>query len=132
MFGFIFMLVLIVFLFLAVYFVPSFIAIGRKHSNLMQITLLNTFLGCTFIGWVLALIWASTDNVDEYAKTKGAWIIIAVVFVLSLSPLLFFSVIPTKYKSSVIQESQYKSVIYKSKSGKLIKQVTESNQTQEN
>lgn len=132
MFAFMFILFLIVVIFLAVYFIPSFIAISRKHSHVMQITLLNTFLGCTFFGWVAALIWASTNYTDKDIETRGSWIIIAVVFILSITPLLLFGVIPTKYKSNVIQESQYKSVIYKSKSGKLIKQVTESQHVQEN
>lgn len=121
-------LLLIITLIVAIYFVPSFIAIGRKHSHVLQITILNTFLGWSFIPWVGALIWATTDHIDTNVKTKGAWIIIGVIFILLISPVLIYSIIPAKYKSDMIQESQYKSVIYTSKSGKIFKQITETKQ----
>lgn len=52
---------------LIAYFLPSLVASRRKHSNLGAIQALNIFLGWTFIGWVIALIWSLTDNV----KTKA-------------------------------------------------------------
>ena len=42
------------------YFVPSVIGFMRSHPNAAAICLLNVFLGWTFIGWVAALVWAST------------------------------------------------------------------------
>jgi hypothetical protein len=44
--------------FLALYFLPSLIAGHRHLHERVLITLLNLFLGWTFIGWVAALIWA--------------------------------------------------------------------------
>jgi T4 superinfection immunity protein len=43
---------------LALYFLPSLIAGGRHLREHTTITLLNLFLGWTFIGWIVALIWA--------------------------------------------------------------------------
>lgn len=40
------------------YLFPSFVATGRKNRRAGQIFALNLFLGWTFIGWVVALIWA--------------------------------------------------------------------------
>ena len=47
-------------LLLLIYFIPGIIAFMRKHPNAMAIVLLNLFLGWTFLGWVAALVWAST------------------------------------------------------------------------
>ncbi|MFC1846897.1 superinfection immunity protein [Chloroflexota bacterium] len=43
---------------LAFYFLPTIIALIRKQPNTLAIFLLNFFLGWTFIGWVVSLIWA--------------------------------------------------------------------------
>lgn len=60
-------LVLIVFFVcVAVYFLPSLIASTRLHSNLNPIILLNVFLGWTLIGWVAALVW-SASKIDSQA-----------------------------------------------------------------
>ncbi|MEE9247594.1 MAG: superinfection immunity protein [Dehalococcoidia bacterium] len=45
---------------LAVYFLPAFVAKGRKKQNAGAIFVLNLLLGWTIIGWVIALIWAIT------------------------------------------------------------------------
>jgi T4 superinfection immunity protein len=45
---------------LAIYFLPAIIAGHRHLHERAPITLLNLFLGWTFIGWVVALIWAIT------------------------------------------------------------------------
>lgn len=42
------------------YFLPAFIAGMRGHQNAAAIFVLNLFLGWTFIGWVVALVWAFT------------------------------------------------------------------------
>jgi len=47
------------FVMLAIYFIPSFVAALRRHRNFIPILLLNIFLGFTFLGWVAAFIWAS-------------------------------------------------------------------------
>jgi hypothetical protein len=45
---------------LAIYFLPAIIAGHRHLHDRTAITLLNLLLGWTFIGWVVALIWAVT------------------------------------------------------------------------
>ncbi len=42
------------------YFVPGVVATMRGHPNAVAISVLNLFLGWTFIGWVAALVWACT------------------------------------------------------------------------
>lgn len=50
------------------YFIPAII--GRKSKNGAGIFILNIFLGWTFVGWVLALVWAySSPN-----KVQDVWI----------------------------------------------------------
>lgn len=49
-------------LLIPVYFVPSVLAYKKNHKFKKQILLLNIFLGFSYVGWVLALIWASLDN----------------------------------------------------------------------
>lgn len=43
---------------LALYFLPTLVAQGDHHKNTAGIFVLNLFLGWTFIGWVVALVWA--------------------------------------------------------------------------
>ena len=42
------------------YFLPSIV--GRHKTNATAIFMLNLFLGWTFLGWVLALVWACTKD----------------------------------------------------------------------
>ena len=44
--------------FVAIYFLPTFIAGVRSKRNTAAIFLLNLFLGWTGIGWIIALIWS--------------------------------------------------------------------------
>ena len=53
--GFVFLVVAFV-----AYFLPTFIASRRNHPNGNSIALLNIFLGWTFIGWLVALIWSAS------------------------------------------------------------------------
>ncbi len=46
----------------AFYFIPAIVAFNRKKSNRHAILLLNIFLGWTFIGWIVALVWAFTNE----------------------------------------------------------------------
>ncbi len=43
---------------LALLFLPTLVARSRHHPNTAAIFLVNLFFGWTFIGWVIALIWA--------------------------------------------------------------------------
>ncbi len=45
---------------LVVYFLPSIIAVLRRHGSAIAIILTNIFLGLTGVGWVIALIWSAT------------------------------------------------------------------------
>jgi hypothetical protein len=47
---------------LAVYFVPTIVAVARRAKNVLGIVLVNIFAGWTFIGWVIALVWAIADQ----------------------------------------------------------------------
>jgi len=46
------------------YWVPTLAANSNRHRNRAAIGMLNLFLGWTFIGWVVALLWADTDNCE--------------------------------------------------------------------
>jgi T4 superinfection immunity protein len=46
---------------LAVWLIPGFIASVRHHHNQGAIWCLTIFLGWTFVGWVIALVWAFTN-----------------------------------------------------------------------
>ncbi len=59
-----FVLVIIAFL-LFIYFIPSLVAYSRKKRNASAIFALNLFLGWSFLGWVISLVWALTkDNIQ--------------------------------------------------------------------
>ncbi len=45
---------------IALYFIPTVIAVFRGHHNVVAIFGLNLFLGWSFIGWVASLIWSLT------------------------------------------------------------------------
>lgn len=51
-----------VFAMIGLYFMPSIVAAGRDHRQGAAILVLNIFLGWTFIGWVIALVWACTND----------------------------------------------------------------------
>ena len=38
------------------YFIPTFIALGKKHKNSIGVFFLNLLLGFTFFGWLGALL----------------------------------------------------------------------------
>jgi hypothetical protein len=44
------------------YWIPTIIAFVRHHPSKGGILAMNLFLGWTFIGWVLAFVWALSDN----------------------------------------------------------------------
>jgi len=50
-------------LILAIYFLPSII--GYNHRNANSICLVNLFLGWTLIGWVVAIVWAVSEDKKE-------------------------------------------------------------------
>lgn len=50
------------------YFLPSIVADHRKHRNATAIAVLNLFLGWTFAGWVIALVWALIEQPNKGAE----------------------------------------------------------------
>lgn len=52
------MLVLGIIIGVIIYFIPTVVAISRGRINKGAIFCMNLFLGWSFIGWVIALIWA--------------------------------------------------------------------------
>ena len=46
--------------FIAIYFLPTIVAFTRHHQNRLAICLINIFLGYTFVGWLVAMIWSFT------------------------------------------------------------------------
>lgn len=41
-----------------IYFVPTIVALQRKHGSSMAIVMVNALFGWTFIGWIWALLWS--------------------------------------------------------------------------
>jgi len=63
--------IMILIIFLALYFLPTFIAFGRGKVNALSVLLLNIFLGWTLVGWVVSLVWAvKTDLIDKEIKDE--------------------------------------------------------------
>ncbi|MBT3304870.1 MAG: superinfection immunity protein [Alphaproteobacteria bacterium] len=52
------LLIIIVVFSVFIYFIPWVCAVLREHPQKVAIFILNLFLGWTFLGWVVALIWA--------------------------------------------------------------------------
>jgi Superinfection immunity protein len=50
----------LLFALVVMYFMPTMIAANRHHHNALAISALNLLLGWTFLGWVIALVWACT------------------------------------------------------------------------
>ncbi len=53
------------------YLLPSIAAFWRHRPNSLAILVLNVFLGWTFIGWVVALIWAVSTPREVMVHTRG-------------------------------------------------------------
>jgi Superinfection immunity protein len=47
---------------IACYFLPTIVAVLRKKKNAVAIGVLNGFFGWSFVGWVIALVWAVTTD----------------------------------------------------------------------
>ena len=45
-----------------IYFMPTIVAAGNKHRSLGAVFALNLLLGWTFVFWVIALVWALTNQ----------------------------------------------------------------------
>ncbi|MBS4155243.1 superinfection immunity protein [Cobetia sp. MC34] len=47
------------------YLLPTIIGAARGKQNLLAIAALNILLGWSFIGWVVALVWALTKDAQQ-------------------------------------------------------------------
>lgn len=56
-----------------VYFVPTDVALGRKHPQKVPILLLNTLACWTVVGWVGALIWSLLPTQTPAAQPTPAY-----------------------------------------------------------
>lgn len=66
------MLRLIIFLCVVFYFLPSIIGFSRGKSNKGAIFALNLLLGWSVVGWIVAFVWAvSNQAVDKPAVTPA-------------------------------------------------------------
>ncbi len=54
-----------VFIAFTIYFIPLIIAFARKHSDSVPIMFLNIFLGWTYVGWLISLLWALNGGVNN-------------------------------------------------------------------
>lgn len=50
------------------YFLPVIVALVKSRRDTLSICLLNLFLGWTFIGWVVALVWAFKPEAAAVAR----------------------------------------------------------------
>ncbi len=50
-----------VFVLFVLYWLPTVIALYRKHHNKWAILVLNLLLGWTVLGWIAALVWSFTS-----------------------------------------------------------------------
>lgn len=51
----------VVLILILVYFLPTFICVGREHPSKTAIIVLNILAGWTFLGWLVAIVWSFTS-----------------------------------------------------------------------
>jgi hypothetical protein len=56
--------VILLFLFIGLYFLPTIVAGSSHKRNTGAIFVLNLLLGWTVVGWIIAIVWASTTDVQ--------------------------------------------------------------------
>ena len=55
----------------AIYFLPTFVALGRGHRSWFFVLLIDLFFAWTFIGWLVALLWSfSQDTRANYRREQ--------------------------------------------------------------
>ena len=52
--------------FLLAYSLPTVCAMTRRHKDTNAIAALNLMLGWTLVGWIVALVWSMTGNVERF------------------------------------------------------------------
>lgn len=56
---------------LGIYFLPTIVAVNKSKLNTGAIFILNLLLGWTFLGWVVALVWAMTKDGGQPKKVEA-------------------------------------------------------------
>ncbi|WP_443747222.1 superinfection immunity protein [Asticcacaulis solisilvae] len=56
---------------LAMYFVPSIVALARRHRSTGLVIVLNLLLGWSGIGWIGTLIWAIVGQTKSARQYNG-------------------------------------------------------------
>lgn len=56
---------------MCVYFIPTGVAYSRDHRSFNAILIVNLLLGWSVIGWIWALVWSNTGNVEAPVPTTG-------------------------------------------------------------
>lgn len=67
--------ILITIISIAIFFLPTFIALVRDHHNKVALIVTNLLLGWTGVGWLVALIWSFTNRKETSIvinNTNGA------------------------------------------------------------
>jgi ABC-type Fe3+ transport system permease subunit len=57
-------------LLLALYVLPSYIALRRNHRRQSSIIIVDLLLGWSFVGWLAALAWSLTGNVKNKRRKR--------------------------------------------------------------
>ena len=60
---------LLLVLIIILYFLPTFMAVMQGQRQAAAIFMLNLFLGWTFIGWAIAIVWAFVKEADPVIVT---------------------------------------------------------------
>jgi len=47
---------------IAMYWLPTLVALARQTPSALGVAMLNFFLGWTVIGWIVALLWALASH----------------------------------------------------------------------
>lgn len=55
------------------YFMPALLATSRDHRDHLAILMVNIIFGWTLIGWVFALIWACTGNIEPKTVAEKSY-----------------------------------------------------------
>jgi hypothetical protein len=62
-----FVVLLVVAVAIGLYFLPTIVASSRGKANTGAIAALNILAGWTFVGWVVAMVWAMTHDAQATA-----------------------------------------------------------------
>lgn len=71
-FGFFIMVGIIGFL---LYWIPTLIAVSNNHKDVVGVFVLNFFVGWTFIGWLISLVWSVKNSNDENQYTQESFLV---------------------------------------------------------